>query len=173
MSRIYKFMLLSILVLFTFACGLITNPLNQAKGLASTAEAIATSNPVSVSTLEALPSSMPLSTLEALPSSMPGVGQYLNPTGKPVSNWNGIPIMAQAVAGQEFNKNTYSFKATASATDVQTFYAGQLKTLGWSSSFSAQGGGQGGVMLFTKGTSVLSITITTSGKDVVVLLITQ
>ncbi|MGA7193693.1 MAG: hypothetical protein WBW94_08690 [Anaerolineales bacterium] len=173
MSRIFKFMLLSILVLFTFACGLITNPLNQAKGLASTAEAIATSNPVSVSTLEALPSSMPLSTLEALPSSMPGVGQYLNPTGQPVSNWNGIPIMTQAVAGQEFNKNTYSFKATASATDVQTFYAGQLKTLGWSSSFSAQGGGQGGVMLFTKGTSILSITITTSDKDVVVLLITQ
>ena len=171
MSRIFKFTLISILVLFTFACGLITNPLNQAKGLASTAEAIATANPVS--TLEALPSSMPLSTLEALPSSIPDVGQYLNPTGKPVSNWNGIPIMTQATAGQEFNKNTYSFKATANATDVQTFYTNQLKTLGWNSSFSAQGGGQGGVMLFTKGTDVLSITITTSGNDVVVLLITQ
>ena len=45
MSQIFRFMLLSILVLFTFACGLITNPLNQAKGLASTAEAIATANP--------------------------------------------------------------------------------------------------------------------------------
>ena len=61
MSRIFKFTLLSILILFSFACGLITNPLNQAKGLASTAEAIATANPVSVSTLEALPSSMPRS----------------------------------------------------------------------------------------------------------------
>ena len=161
MSRIFRFTLLSILVLFTFACGLITNPLNQAKGLASTAEAMATANPVSASTLE------------ALPSSMPEVGQYLNPTGKPVSNWNDIPIITQATAGQEFDKNTYSFKATASATDVQTFYSDQLKTLGWSSSFSAQGGGQGGVMFFTKGTSVLSITITSSGKDVVVLLITK
>ena len=173
MSRIFRFTLLSILVLFTFACGLISNSLNQAKGLASTAEAIATAHPGSLSTLEALPSSMPLSTLEALPSSMPEVGQYLNPTGKPVSNWNDIPIMTQATAGQEFNKNTYSFKAMASGSDVQTFYADQLKTLGWSSSFSAQGGGQGGVMLFTKGTSILSITITSSGKDVVVLLITQ
>jgi len=173
MSRIFKFALLSILILFSFACGLITNPLNQAKGLASTAEAIATSNPVSVSTLEALPSSMPLSTLEALPSSLPEVGQYLNPTGKPASNWNDIPIMAQATAGQEFNKNTYSFKADASATDVQTFYTNQLKALGWSSSFSAQGGGQGGVMLFTKSSSVLSITITPSNNSVVVLLILQ
>ena len=171
MSRIFRFTLLSILVLFTFACGLITSPLNQAKGLASTAEAIASANPVS--TLQAIGSSMPLSTLEALPSSMPEVGQYLNPTGKPVSNWNDIPIMTQATTGQEFNKNTYSFKAAASATDVQTFYTDQLKTLGWSSSFSAQGGGQGGVMLFTKGTSVLSITVTSSGKDVVVLLFLQ
>jgi len=171
--HIFRITLLSILVLFTFACGLISNPLNQAKGLASTAEAIATAHPGSLSTLEALPSSMPLSTLEALPSSMPEVGQYLNPTGTPVSNWNDIPIMTQATAGQEFNKTTYSFKAAASATDVQTFYTNQLQTLGWSSSFSALGGGQGGVMLFTKGTSILSITITSSGKDVVVLLITK
>jgi hypothetical protein len=158
MSRLFKFTLLSVLILFSFACGLITNPLNQAKGLASTAEAIATANPVSVSTLE------------ALPSSMPNVSQYFNPTGKPVSNWNNIPIMTQATAGQEFNKNTYSFKADATPTDVQTFYADQLKGLGWSSTFSAQGGGQGGVMLFTKDSNILTITITASDKGVVVLL---
>ena len=75
MSRIFRVTLLPILILFSFACGLISNPINQAKGLASTAEAIATSHPVT--TLEALPSSMPLSTLEALPSSMPEVGKYL------------------------------------------------------------------------------------------------
>jgi hypothetical protein len=171
MSRTFRFTLLSILVLFTFACGLISNPLNQAKGLASTAEAIATAHPVSVSTIEALPSSMPLSTLEALPSSMPEVGQYLNPTGKPVSNWNDIPIMSQATAGQQFDQNTYSFKVNATATDVQTYYNAQLKPLGWSSSFSAQGGGQGGLMLLTKDSHVLSITIGSSnGNEVVVLI---
>ena len=116
---------------------------------------------------------MPLSTLEAMPSSMPEVEKYLDPTGKPISNWNNIPIMTQATAGQEFDKNTYSFKADASATDVQTFYTDQLKALGWSSSFSAQGGGQGGVMLFTKNSTVLSITITPSNNSVVVLLILQ
>ena len=171
MSRIFRFTLLTTLIVFSFACGLITNPLNQVKGLASTAEAVATSMPVS--TLEALPSSMPLSTLEALPSSMPEVGKYLDPTGKPVSNWNDIPIMPQATAGQEFNKNTYSFKANAAAADVQAFYSDQLKTLGWSSALSALGGGQGGLMLYNKGDKILSITITTSGKDVVVILILQ
>ncbi len=171
MSRNFRIIFVPILILFSFACGLISNPLNQAKGLASTAEAMATSVPVS--TLKAIGSAMPLSTLEALPSSMPDVGQYLNPTGTPVSNWNNIPIMSQATAGQEFNKNTYSFKANASATDVQTFYNDQLKALGWSSTFSAQGGGQGGEMLFTKDSNVLAITITPSDQGVVVLLILQ
>jgi hypothetical protein len=159
MSHSFRFTLLTILILFSFACGLITNPLNQAKGLASTAEAMATS--------------MPVSTLEALPSSMPDVGQYLNPTGTPVSSWNNIPIMTQATAGQEFNKTTYSYKADVSNADVQSFYADKLKTLGWTSAFSAQGGGQGGVMLFTKGSTALTITITPSGKGVVVLLVLQ
>jgi hypothetical protein len=101
------------------------------------------------------------------------ISKYLNPTGKPVSNWNDIPIMTQATTGQEFDQHTYSFKATASAADVQTFYTTQLKTLGWSSSFSAQGGGQGGVMLFTKDSKVLTITITSSNNSVVVILILQ
>lgn len=160
MSRINKISYLVVLVLASLACGLITNPINDAQNLAATAQALATS--------------MPIQTLEALPSSMPEVTQYLNPTGTPVSQWNNIPIMSQAKAGQEFNKNTYSFKAGGvTATDVQTFYNDQLKTLGWSSSFSAQGGSQTGTMLFTKDSNVLSITVTTVDQDVVVLLLFQ
>ena len=160
MSLIQRISLLSVLILASLGCGLITNPINDAKNLASTAQALATS--------------MPIQTLEALPSSMPALGQYLNPTGTPVSTWNDIPIMSQATAGQEFNKTTYSFKASGvTEADVQTFYNDQLKTLGWTSSFSAQGGSQGGIMLFTKDSSVLSITVTTIDQNVVVLLILQ
>ena len=160
MSRINKIPYLVVLVLASLACGLITNPLNDAQNLAATAKAMATS--------------MPIQTLEALPSSMPDVTQYLNPTGTPVTQWNNVPIMSQAAAGQEFNKNTYSFKASGiTATDVQTFYTTQLKTLGWTTSFSALGGSDNGTMLFTKDTSVLSITVTTVDKDVVVLLLLQ
>jgi hypothetical protein len=160
MRRIHTIFVLSVLLLASLACGLITNPLSGAQNLASTAEAIATTNPIQ--------------TLQALPSSMPDVGQYLNPTGAPVSQWNNIPIMPQATAGQEFNKNTYSYKASGIAeTDVQTFYNDKLKALGWTSPFSAQGGTQGGIMLFTKDTSVLSITVTTADQNIVVLLFMQ
>jgi hypothetical protein len=160
MRRVSIVFILLVPILTSLACGLITTPINDAQSIASTAEAVATS--------------MPIQTLEALPSAMPEVGQYLNPTGAPVSQWNTIPIMPQATAGQEFNKNTYSFKASGiTEADVQTFYSDKLKALGWSSSFSAQGGSSGGIMLFTKDTSVLSITVTTVDKDIVVLLLMQ
>ncbi len=160
MSRIYKFIFIPVLIAASLACGLISNPINGAQNLASTAEAIATS--------------MPIQTLQAIATSMPDVNQYLNPTGAPVSEWNTIPVMPQATAGQEFNKNTYSYKASGiTEADVQTFYNDKLKTLGWTSPFSAQGGSNGGIMLFTKDSSVLSITVTTVDQNTVVLLLMQ
>lgn len=160
MSRFPKFVLLSVLVLFALACGLISNPISQAQNLASTAQAAVTS--------------MPIQTFEALPSAMPDIGNYMNPSGTPVTDWKGVPIMPQATAGQEFNDTTYSFKASGvTVADVQTFYSDQLTSLGWSSAFGAQGGSQGGLMLFTKESSVLSITVTQSDNETTVLLLLQ
>ncbi len=161
MSRLYRYSLLAVLILATLACGLISNPISSAQNLASTAEAMATA--------------MPVQTLEALPSAMPDVTGYLNPTGKPVSDWNNIPIMSQATAGQEFSKTTYSFKASGiTDADVQTFYSDKLKALGWSSSFSAQGGSSGGIMFFTKDKNTLSITtVSTDNNSIVVVLVLQ
>jgi hypothetical protein len=152
MSRIYKSMLLSILIVTALACGVITNPIAGAKDLAATAQALAS----------------------AIPSGLPDVSKYLNPQGSPVSEWNGIPIMTQATAGEEFSKNTYSYRVSGvQDSDVQSFYTDKMKALGWSSPFSAQGGSAGGLMLFTKDTSVLSITITKADQDLVVLLAMQ
>ena len=173
MSRIYKFALLSVLVIASLACGLITNPLNQAQGLASTAQAMASSMPIE--TLQAVASAMP-SGIPNIPG-LGNVGDYLNPTGKPASDWNSIPIMTQATAGQEFNKNTYSFKASGIAeSDVQTYYTDKLKTLGWSSTFGFQGGGQGGIMLFSKDNQVLTITVApdqNNSNNIVVILLLE
>lgn len=152
MSRVYRFTLLAILIVTALACGVISNPLSGAQNLASTAEAMAS----------------------AIPSGLPDVSKYLNPQGKPVTDWNGIPVMSQATAGEEFSKSTYSYRVSGVTTqDIQTFYNDKLKALGWSSPFSAQGGSAGGLMLFTKETQVLSITITQADQDMVVLLTVQ
>ncbi len=151
MKRVYKLLFFTILTGTALACGL-TNTISGAQNLASTAEAVAS----------------------AIPSGVPDVAKYLNPQGKPGTDWNGIPIMTQATAGQEFDANTYSFRASGvTAQDVQTFYNDKLKAAGWSSTFSAAGGSSGGIMLFTKDSSILSITITPVDQDLVVLFAMQ
>src|SRR5215510_15409925 len=99
MSRFYRFTFVVVLAAATLACGLITGPIDQAKNLASTAEALAS----------AIPSGMP-SGIPNIPG-LPNVGDYPDPKGAPVSEWNGIPIMSQATAGQEFDSSKYAFKA--------------------------------------------------------------
>lgn len=159
MSKLYRYALLLVLGSATLACGILA-PISDAKNFASTAEAIGTTNP--------------LQTLEALPSSVPDVTQYLNPVGQPVSQWNDFPIMPKATAGQEFNKNTYSFKINAVVDDVEKFYKDSLEPQGWSQPFSAQSGTEGGLMFFTKDSKLVTITITPGENgEVVVVLFTQ
>ena len=159
MSRVYRFVLLPLVLAGSLACGLITKPISDAKNLAATAEALA--------------SAMPLETLQALPSQMPDAGQYLNPVGAPLKEWNGIPVMPQATAGQEVNATTYSFKANAAVAEAKNYYDTALPGLGWSRAFSAQTDNSGAQMLFTKESSFLSITITPTDNQVVVFLVSQ
>src|SRR5262245_41349756 len=99
MSRFYRFTLVFVLAAASLACGLITGTIDQAKNLASTAEAMASAMPME--TFQAMASAMP-SGMPNMPG-LPNVGDYLDPKGAPVSDWNGIPIMSQASAGQEFD----------------------------------------------------------------------
>ena len=169
MSHLPRTILLTMLILFGLACSLISAPVSQVQNLASTAEAIATSIP---STAEAFATSIP-SSIPNMPS-IPDVSGYLNPTGTPVSEWNGIPIMPQATSGQEFTKSTYSYKAPAMPqVEVQSFYDVKLKELGWTSEFTAATGAQGGILVFSKEGKVLTITVAKSDQDIVVMLILE
>jgi hypothetical protein len=79
--------------------------------------------------------------------------------------------MKQATAGQEFaDAKTYSFKATATVQEAKDFYNTEMVKLGWSSMMSMPSTDQGAVLVFSKGNSVTTITITTSGDTILVLL---
>jgi len=184
MSRLSKVLSLTILLVFLLACNFATQPFNEAQSLAQTAQAIGTSIPIE--TLQALPSAIasaiPPETLQALPSAIPSLEAFasampdfenmFNPQGAPVQDWRGIPIMPEAIAGQEFSENnTYSFKVNVTAQAVQEFYDEQLTALGWSQPFSFPVEGEGGLMVFRKEESSLAITITPSEGSVVVLLV--
>lgn len=177
MSRLSKFLSLTIVVVFLLACNFVTEPIRDAQNLAETAQSVATLIPIE--TLQALPSAIPVETLQALPTAIPtfealatAFGNYFDPQGTPVQEWRGIPIMPQATAGQEFDENnTYSFKVNVTVQEVQNFYNEQLAALGWTQPFSFPLEGDGGLMFFEKDGVNLTITITSLEGSVVVLLL--
>jgi hypothetical protein len=106
-----------------------------------------------------------METIEALPSMIPDVASYFDPTGIPVDEWNGIPVMPAATAGEEFSESTYSYTVPASTTDVQTFYTQKMEELGWTSSFSFPVSGEGGILVFQKENELATITIALDQND--------
>ena len=172
MTRLSKFLLVTGLTVFALACNFVTQPIRDAQDTVSTVQSVASALPLE--TIEAFVTAMPIETLagtaEAIASEMPDFGNMFNPQGEPVSEWNGVPIMSQATAGQEHDANNYSFKFTGTAKEAQDFYDAQMNDLGWNSMFSMPGDENGAVLAFQKDSKVLTITIvTTEGSTVVVL----
>jgi hypothetical protein len=168
MSRTSKILLLIMLVVFTLACNAVNQRVNEVQDIAKTAEAIGSAIPIE--TLQALPSAIPMETLEAAATSIPDFEKMFNPQGEPVAEWNGIPIMEQATAGQEHDANNYSFKFTGTTKEAVDFYNDQMVKLGWTSMFSMPGNEAGAVLAFQKDDSVLTITVVTTDADTVVIL---
>ena len=80
------------------------------------------------------------------------------PTGKPAVEWNGLPIMPQARAGDE-GEGSYYFTAEVTVEEVETFYESEMQQLGWS--LLGVGEGENGTLLliFQKGGAVASVSI--------------
>jgi hypothetical protein len=176
MSRLSKVLALTVAIVFLLACNFVTEPLRDAQNVAATVQSVTTLIPIE--TLQALPSAIPAGTLEALPSAMPTLealatdfGNYFDPQGTPLQEWRDVPIMPQATAGQEFNDTaTYSFKATATVKEVQDYYKTEMTTRGWSQPFDFPLEDTGGLMVFDKDDTTLTVTITSAEGSVVVLL---
>lgn len=157
MSRLLKFLTFIIVVLFLLACSFLGQPAPDAENLAETAQSMG--------------SAIPVETLNALATNMPDFGNILNPQGAPVQQWKDIPIMPQAIAGQEFTeKNAYSFQASVTMQEVQAFYTEKLTALGWNQPYEIPMEEDAGLMVFEKENSTLAITITASEASVVVIL---
>jgi hypothetical protein len=178
MSRFTKFLSLSILILFILACSTVTQPFKDAQNLAGTAQSFASAMPME--TLQAIASEIPVETLQALPSAVPTFealasalpfGDFFNPQGTPVSEWNGVPVMPQATAGQEFaDTKTYSFKASATVKEAQDFYNDAMGKLGWSPMISMPADANGAIQIFQKDSNVLTITIAETDGELIVIL---
>ncbi len=82
-----------------------------------------------------MPSDTPGADSAGLPGSfanLSDVSRFFHPVGDPVEAWNGIPIMHQATAGQEYLPGQlYSFTAAATISQATDFYQSKLPPLGY------------------------------------------
>lgn len=120
-------------------------------------------------TLTVLPTLAPTNTF--VPSTeTPDAVSALLPEGQPASEWNGIPIMPEAIAG-EGDEESYVFTVKATPQQVQEYYQLELGQLGWQP-FATGDGDSSLMLMFTNSASAtLTISIIAKGDEVLVLLV--
>lgn len=154
-------------VLFALACNFVTRPFNEAQQAVETVQSLATAMPLE--TLQALPSALPDL---GIPTGMPDIGNMADPKDAPLSEWNGIPVIPSATAGNEAS-GIYSFKAAATPTEVFDYYKAEMVKLGWEEFFSMPDTGSGAILTFQKEPNLATITVTADGDGSLVFLTYQ
>ena len=80
------------------------------------------------------------------------------PSGTPDSEWNGMPIMPQAVAG-EGDDESYSFTVEATVDQVQSYYEQEMTRLGWTPLAVGTGENDSLLVIFQKGEETATVSI--------------
>ena len=120
--------------------------------------------PTPTSTVVVLPTNAAFS-----PTDLHDLVTDLVPQGPPLSEWNGIPIMPNAIAG-EADTQGYRFTTAASREEILSFYQREIPDLGWE--MLGVGEGQAGavIMIFSAGEDSLSISIIPNDDTMLVLI---
>jgi hypothetical protein len=120
-------------------------------------------------TLTVPPTFVPtMTSLPSLPT--PDAVSSLMPDGQSASEWNGIPIMPGAIAG-EGDEESYVFTIKATPQQVADYYQAELATLGWQP-FGTDNKDASLMLLFMdKDSATLTINIIAKGDDALVLLV--
>jgi hypothetical protein len=176
MSNYRKTLIVIPILIFILACEAVTRPIEQAQGGASTAVALATElGGYATQAADLATQAAPLATIMANPSLIPEIpfGNPLNPQSPPLTEWNGIPVMPAATAGDEADGGVYAFKIDATVEEIVGFYEKNLADLGWEKGLSIPMD-MTAVLLFTKGNQTLTVTIMPSeGYGTIVMFTLQ
>jgi hypothetical protein len=154
MKKFYLPIILSSLIIVLVSCNLFTPK--------PTETPIPTETSLPTTTYTPEPTITPTSTNTPeptiLPTETPSAPGLPTPSGKPSSEWEGIPIMPSAIAG-EGDGSGYSFTVNATPEEIQYFYEQELGKLGWSLLASGQGATEAILLIFMKDTATCSVSI--------------
>ena len=94
----------------------------------------------------------------------------LVPSGTPDTQWNEIPIMPGALAG-EGDASGYRFTIKAERDAIETYYKSELEKLDWQVFASGESPGGSFLMFFAGPKGSLSVSILPHGDDFIVMLV--
>jgi len=95
-----------------------------------------------------------------------------SPSGEPVAEWEGIPVMPGAAAG-DGNSQGYAFVIAASIDEVQAFYENELAEMEWNLFAVGQGGSDTVMLIFMKGNDRVSVSILPESDGMVYVLLVK
>ncbi|MCQ3938480.1 MAG: hypothetical protein DPW18_15735 [Chloroflexi bacterium] len=114
----------------------------------------------------------PTSTPTAIPPTATEVLEVPLPVGTPLEEWNGIPIMPGAIAGEE-EDDAYRFTTAATIEEIKAYYEFELIKLGWNLMATGTDENGGTMLMFIKESmAVMPISII-SRDDVNLVLIVK
>ncbi len=163
MKTIGKAMLLSVLVIVLASCSTFAPQPTETPTPTETSLPTATKTPAPTST----------STKTPVPATeTPSAPELPMPSGKPASEWEGIPIMPNAIAGEGDSKG-YSFTINATPEEIQKFYEKELGKQGWNMFASGQGTTNAILLIFMKDLSTLSVSIIPQSDGIMYVLLVK
>ncbi|MFN8381828.1 MAG: hypothetical protein U0V02_07805 [Anaerolineales bacterium] len=101
---------------------------------------------------------MPSLTKISFSTETPSVPVLHMPSGKPSNEWESVPVMPNAIAG-EGDSTRYSFTISASPDEIQKYYEKELAKLGWNAFANGQGSTEAVFLIFMNDTDMLTISI--------------
>lgn len=113
---------------------------------------------------------VPPTNTELPPTKTPDVLSELISQGQPASEWNGIPIMPNAVAG-EGDKESYAFTVKAMPHQIKEYYQVELGKLGWRSFVQGNGDSSLILMFMNNASETLTLSLIVMGNQSLVLLV--
>ena len=79
--------------------------------------------------------------------------------------------MADAISGESQSDGSYSFTIEATPDQVKAFYNQRLRSLGWQAFAEGQGETGSILLIYQKGTQILSISVLSSAKQPELVLV--
>jgi len=167
MSKTGKAMVFSVLLMTLASCNTLRPKPTETPIPTETSLPTSTNTPEPTNTPTNTPTKTPVPPTETASDPV-----LPTPSGKPASEWEGIPVMPNAIAGEGDSKG-YFFTIDAPLDEIQNYYEAELAKLGWNLMASGQGTTNTVMLIFINDTGPLSISIIPQSDGIMYVLIVK